>query len=700
MTSFRPEGDKAWNYVRESDKLAPYLFWIPQGPDLYECAIRPGWPSKTATNMEDGSYRTKDLFEPHPTIPRAWKYIARQDDTIVLVNGEKFNPVGTEGKIRSSKLVTEAVVFGAQQPYLGLLVVPSATTLDLSPEDARDAIWAVVDAAQKENDAFARLSKDMVVILPHDVEYPKTDKGSIIRQAFYKAFSKEIDTAYLKSNAMSENAKEMSEEELRDFLRTTLSQNGSTGGGQSSIEFDDDTNFFAMGVDSLRAIQIRAELLKSVKTAKTLTQNVVFEHPSIRELAAYLLGKTDTEAADIESEMRALTDKYSDFTSIVSSPQQSSQQSKGFVLVTGVTGSLGAHLVVKLVQDSSIERVYCLVRASSIDNATQRTTKSMNQRMVLNSLSQTDRKKIISYPCDLAKENLGLDDSVYDEISSGLRSVIHSAWPVNFNITLSSFQDSFAGIRNLIRLSKRSAASFNFCSSVSAVVRHPTDDPIVGPAVPEAEPKPEWAQTMGYAKSKSVAEAICARAGATPGMDIPVRVLRIGQIVADTVHGVWNATEGVVMCMQTALTVGALPRLKEDPAWLPVDVVAQGVAEISLSDNTESIFCNVVNPRVFSWTEDLLPALHKAGLEFEELEPKEWVHKLRESNPDPAANPPIKLVDFFASKYDRDEFAPSKKYVVDNTQRLSRTLADPPLLDQELVNKFVKRFLAGPWKTG
>ena len=101
MTSFRPKDDKAWNYVRENDKLKPYLQWIPQGPNLFECTVKDGWPSKVASNRPDGSYHTKDVFEPHPTIPGAWKYIARLDDTIALENGEKFNPVMMEGTVRS-----------------------------------------------------------------------------------------------------------------------------------------------------------------------------------------------------------------------------------------------------------------------------------------------------------------------------------------------------------------------------------------------------------------------------------------------------------------------------------------------------------------------------------------------------------------------------------------------------------------------
>ena len=683
MTSSRPAGDNAWNYVRESEKLSPFLRWIPHGPGLYECCVLPGWPSKTSTNQEDGSYRTKDLFEPHPTIPRAWKYSARVDDTIVLVNGEKFNPVTTEGAIRSNELVTEAVIFGSQQPYLGVLIVPSPVTAGKSQTEVRELIWPIIEAAQESDDAFAKLSKGMVVILPHDIDYPRTDKGSIIRQAFYKEFAEEISAAYDLSNSNNENAKEMSEGELRDYLSGLVAN-----AVPQAADFDHDTDFFSLGLDSLQAIQIRSSIVQAVKTDKALAQNVVFDHPSISQLSAYILGtttKTNGVEVSIEDEMRSLVEKYDDFAPL---------QAGTSVAVTGSTGSLGAHMVSILVKDPTIERVYCLVRARDETAAQRRIIESMTTRKVYHNQSLAARKKIVAIPSDFSKESLGLSEERYREVASGLRAVIHSAWAVNFNLKLSSFEkDNIAGLRHLLGLCQRAKASFNFCSSVSSVVRHPDED---GP-VPESEADHRWAQGMGYAQSKSVAEALCARAAEKAG--IPVRVLRIGQIVADTVHGVWNATEAIPMMMQSALTIGALPKLQERPLWLPVDVVARGVVEISMS-TAGSTFANVTNPRAFSWTEDLLPALREAGLEFEAVGPREWVRRLRESNPDPAANPPIKLVDFFASKYDRDDdkIAPSKQYHTENARSLSQALRDAPLLDRAFVSKFVNQFLSNAWK--
>lgn len=313
MTSFRSGGDKAWNYVREHDKLSPYLRWVPRGPNLYECTVTEGWPAKVQSNQPDGTYATKDLFEPHPTIPRAWKYIARLDDTLVLVNGEKFGPVAMEGQIRSNKHIAEAVVFGAGRPYLGALIVPAPSLAGKSQEEILDIIWPVVNAANKDVDAFARVSKSMICLLEPECEYPRTDKGSIIRQAFYKTFKAQIDEIYDAQDVGSGDLKAMELPELRQFMRGLLSE---TLASQTKVE--DDTDFFLFGLDSLQAIQMRSEILKTVDVGgKKLGQNIVFENPSIEKLSNFLFGLRkgeETTSVAVESQMQALIEQYGKVT--------------------------------------------------------------------------------------------------------------------------------------------------------------------------------------------------------------------------------------------------------------------------------------------------------------------------------------------------------------------------------------------------
>ena len=373
-------------------------------------------------------------------------------------------------------------------------------------------------------------------------------------------------------------------------------------------------------------------------------------------------------------------------------------------MVTGATGSLGAHIAARLCQDTTVSHVYCLVRAEDGKQASNRLRHSLLLRKVYHTLYLHARDKLHALPFNQTDNYLGLSHATYDDVARDLRAAIHCAWPVNFNLRLSSFEESILGVRNLLGLclaaGSREPASFNFCSSVSTVASAPAT------RIPESAAEFSWAQGMGYAQAKSVAERICIRAAAESG--IRTRVLRVGQIIADTEHGIWNATEAMPLMMQTALTVGALPRLAETPSWLPVDVVAQTAIDISLSDAAGGLVANVVNPQNFSWTADLLPALRVAGLEFEEVAPSEWIRRLRVSDPDPTVNPPIKLVDFFASKYDddngdgdKDERALpslSKTYATANATSFSPTLTSTPALDPELVRKFIHRFVVGPWK--
>lgn len=155
------------------------------------------------------------------------------------------------------------------------------------------------------------------------------------------------------------------------------------------------------------------------------------------------------------------------------------------------------------------------------------------------------------------------------------------------------------------------------------------------------------------------------------------------------------------MMLQSATTIGALPKLRETPSWLPVDLVARSIFEIATTTTSSSSaaeFFNVTNPQTFRWTEDLLPALRTAGLEFEEVEPREWVRRLRAADPDPVRNPPVKLLDFFASKYDRDEMASSLCYDTGDACAASPSLAGARAITQNAVDKFVRYFRDTAWR--
>ncbi|OTA69363.1 acetyl-CoA synthetase-like protein [Hypoxylon sp. EC38] len=659
MTSFRDREDKAWNYLRPFPKVAPYLRFEPIGEGLYELIVLDGLPTKVCSNSDDppNSFHTRDTFTPHPTMPNAWAYKGRLDDRVTLVNGEKVLPIPFEHRLRQHELVEEALIFGVGKAFPGLLIFPSEKARDMSKDDLLKTLQPVITAGNEAAEKFGQISMEMVEILPFGTIYPRTDKGTIIRAAAYRAFEEVIESVYVRFET---------HDDARDGVRKTLDLPGLVAylldmftNAIGIKGLTEETDFFECGTDSLQAVAARAKIMREIDIGDAvLSNNVVFEHPSVQKLASYLNSlRTGEELAETDeiTLMSNLIEKYSKFPQFVPGGQQPDGE---VVLLTGSTGSLGAHILSQLVLLPQVKKVYCLVRANAPEDAHSRVVSSLKSR---NIFSTAVTEKAVCLPSDFSQESLGLDPSTFDTLRSTLTTVIHSAWMVNFNVGLSSFERShIAGVHHMIKLCLSvpfsEPAKLFFVSSISAAAGTPIPAAIRETHIEDLH----HAQNMGYARSKLVTEHIIRAAAKTTGMR--ARVLRSGQLMGDAQNGLWNPSEAIPLMIQSATTIGALPMLDETPSWLPVDKSASAILELSglspnsktgLSENSEEVY-HVLNPKLFSWGNDLLPALKAAGLEFEVIPQWEWVRRLRESEPDPKKNPPIKLLEFFAEKYDND----------------------------------------------
>ncbi|KAB2570370.1 Non-canonical non-ribosomal peptide synthetase FUB8 [Lasiodiplodia theobromae] len=716
MTSFRPRDDLGWDYLRPADNVKPFLRFEDRGGGLYECVCLPGWPSKVATNRPDGAYATKDCFTRHPTIPDAWKYYCRLDDTLTLNNGEKANPLQLEGAARECTLVEEAVMFGAGKARLGLALVLSDEGAALPEQQVIDAMFDTIKPAHDTLPAYAKIDRDMVLVLPAGTSYRVTDKGTVIRQAFYKQFAAEIEAMY--EEKVSDDALALDEPQLRDFIRAEVAQ---VLGLQDDQQLSDEQDFFGLGMDSLQTTRLRTAFVKKLDLGgKQLGLNCVFDYPSVSALARHLYAlRTGEDSRQIskEEEMQALIEQYSTFREHI---PQTRQVEGEYVIVTGATGSLGAHVAAQLASLPTVQRVYCLVRAPSPTAATDRVIRSLEARHLWSTLPSSSRDKLTALPADLSLPDLGLDAPTLDALRTQLSAVIHCAWAVNFNLQLRSFaRDCVGGVANLLDLclSVRAPrpAAFNFCSSVSTVYNTASYLQSTSPEktlstvqINEAlPPSMRCAQDMGYAQSKLVAETLCRRAAAARE-GLQARVLRVGQIVGDEKRGVWNATEAVPLMLRSAVTLGALPRLDESVRWLPVDVVARACVEVGLGEaEAPAEVYNVVNPQTLHWTRELLPVLREAGLAFEEVEVDEWLERLRGSEQDPERNPPVKLLTFWEGKYGKQKKQqdvgevrkPEVTWETDRVRKWSNAIATVEKPGKELLEKIVGYFLNEAWKS-
>lgn len=337
--------------------------------------------------------------------------------------------------------------------------------------------------------------------------------------------------------------------------------------------------------------------------------------------------------------------------------------------------------------------VYCLVRAASVTDARHRVFRSLHTRKLYFNIPRAVREKIVCVPTDFSSPSLGLSPELYDRIVRQLTVVYHCAWAVNFNLRLESLErDCIAGVKNLIDLCLSAhgphPATFSFLSSIGTVLRAKDK------TVPESLPtSPSNSQPTGYALSKFVAEHVCMNAAARVG--IPVYINRIGQIVGDTVYGIWNSSEAIPLLMQSATTIHSLPSFDEMVRWLPVDVVAKIVMEITTSGAASGVF-NIVNPHGVSWTHDIVPYLRQAGLDFELVDPPTWLKRLQEAS-NPEKNPPVKLFEYFKRQFSNVEPRRAVVFETEKSLRWSRTFAATQAPDQVLVAKMVHHFIVTAW---
>ncbi|ETS78691.1 hypothetical protein PFICI_08544 [Pestalotiopsis fici W106-1] len=671
MTSFRDPSDTAWNYLRPLESVKPYLSMVPLGGGSYECVVLDGLPTKVMSNSDDppNSYATRDTFIPHPSIPDAWKYLGRLDDRVTLVNGEKVLPVPYEHFVRQHELVQEVVVFGVGRAVPGLLVIPSDKARGMGRDDLLQELLPTIQAANARTEAFGRVTPEMAEFLDVGADYPRTDKGTVIRAAFYNKYASLIDAVYARFETPVEqdgatSLRVFSHDELQSYLLKLFREK--LGFSDLTVESD----LFNAGVDSLQAITVRAQIIREVDVGgKPLSSNLIFEYPSIQNLAQHLtlLRSGQEVVADNEVEvMQELIAKYSVFQS--RTPGQNEPRFET-ALLTGATGSLGAFMLSQMVQLPQMNKIFCLVRATSQSHALERIVSTFAAKG-LAPLTLDQLAKVSILPADLSRESLGLEQHVLDELRSTLTVAIHSAWAVNFNLGVRSFESQhIRGTYNLLNLCLATdtvqPARFFFCSSISAAAGTPIPASIAEAHVADCN----HAQAMGYARSKLVTEHIIQAAGEKTGMQ--ARVLRLGQIIGDTHRGIWNLTEAIPLMIRSARSFGALPALDETPSWMPVDKMAQACLELAglvpssgdassivgggESIHDASVVYQVQNQRLFHWTRDLLPALKSAGLEFDIVSQRQWVALLRESNADPKQNPTIKLLEFFTGKYDNDK---------------------------------------------
>ncbi|RSM03617.1 hypothetical protein CDV31_010414 [Fusarium ambrosium] len=633
--------DKEWQYLRVIDDTQ-LLAFEPREDGLSELVVKPGWPFKVKTNRDDGSYATSDLFEPHPSKPNAWRYHSRADAQITLANGKKFDPSPMEGSIlASTNLLRDVLIFGSGRDYASALLFPVSNKI--SQKKIIDSVWAHIEQMNNASQSHARITKPMLLVVPvRDGEQPleKSSKGTILRRQAEERYTKEIELSYKLSSSRS-----AFEQVVDEQLAETVSDCFLRVLGRKP---NPDQDLYRQGVDSIACIQIR-KLIESncLSSGMTLPMNVIYDQGTVTALVEYLrrirgghnLEERDGEEKQLQS-MHQLAKKYSDFGDVEVKPRTWRGNS---VVLTGATGFLGAHILHLLRGDARVDKVYCLLRAECPQSAHERVSKALVNRGMpgLENFEESDtyEDKIVCLPCDLSGGDLGLLEEQRQNIMDETTIIIHSAWAVNFNLRLNSFEDQISATQNLLRLAAVAQARLIFVSSTAAVSNSPST-----PIPERISQDPSDASPMGYSRSKWVAEQVCESANkhfASDGDNLAM-IVRIGQLCSNDA-GIWNASEAYPLLLSTARVVGYLPDISHETlSWLPVEEAARSVLEVAFSTTskdsqslspTKTAVYHVLNPHSTPAWSEMLRWISNSneGPRFHIFSPREWMSWLEQT---------------------------------------------------------------------
>ncbi|KAF3002246.1 putative secondary metabolism biosynthetic enzyme [Neopestalotiopsis sp. 37M] len=711
---------KDWRYVRFHPCAGAVFEEVAEG--IFELVMRRQASlesTQTTFSIKGKSqlaeYRTGDLFAPHPAVPDAWLWKARADDIIVFLNGEKTNPVSMEHHItaRNPDLVSGVIVIGTKRFQAALLIEPISAIQDTAQEAALiERIWPSIEEANRDAPAHARIEKSLVFATVSDRPLIRAGKGTLQRTASLAQYQVEIDDLYERQDVLQDDDESSAvmqgpgedidiAQRIRQLICTIAGWPG----------LDDSADIFELGLDSLQALQLTRALRKTFHRPD-LGLSTVYQSHTVSNIAVAMRQTPNNNDLEI---MQSLLATYSQLIQQIPVPKANNIPAEEppllNVVLSGSTGTLGTMILRALLGRKGIGHIYCLNRDMDGGRASQ------TKRFRMLDLDGILDNGVTFIRAELAHPKLGLDESTYGTLCKNAHYIVHNAWPVNFNLALSSFRPQIAGLVNLFSLAAAGPTPmrFLFVSSVGAVAGLRSGARMVPEAIIKSL---DAAHHSGYARSKLVSELLCDAACRHLGM--PVRIARVGQVAGPLGAGTWNRTEWFPSLVISSFHLSCIP---EDLGhrfstvdWIPADALADVMVDLVVSSlssrihppktkNSGAEVFNLRNPSTIMWNE-LLPTLHEMARDhfqkpLDAVPSSIWLKQLQESSECgvddmvalAASNPAIKLLAFYRDGLWARELD-AEPMSVDKSIRESSTLRDLPPIQGDWMRKWVKDWMA------
>ena len=473
--------------------------------------------------------------------------------------------------------------------------------LDKDLENTRLVAFAITnDPAFKEENLRDVLSKTLPhYMIPNQFmfldKFPLTPNGKIDRKELLSLFANQKFDTYVAPTT---------------DLERTLCQLWSEVLKKEQVGITH--NFFDLGGDSLDAIKIAT--IASQKNIKLSAQSF-YNYPTIELLAKHLNTKVT---------------KKTDYLAKIKIKKSKTLPLEGNILLTGVTGFLGAHLLKELLFTTPY-KIYCLVRGKSFSDSYHRFIERMHYYFE-DSLDKLIEQRVIILNGDFLKEDLGLEPKIYQNLTSTIKTVINSAAIVKHLGNYEMFRKTnIESVENLIRFCETSNHIHLVHISTLSVSgtlnhEHPTyfteEDLYLGQSISHNI----------YIKTKFEAEQLLAKK-IEDGLN--ATIFRLGNISWRTNDGKFQINEEDNLfynVIKFILLTKCLPNSSKSTEIniSPVDLCAKLILMILEKNNIYNLY-HIYNENTFS-LEELVLLLNELGFNIQFVDQKVYQNTIMNLN--------------------------------------------------------------------
>jgi len=390
-------------------------------------------------------------------------------------------------------------------------------------------------------------------------------------------------------------------------------------------------DFFHLGGHSLLLTKLYNKLYE--RFPNTLSLSELYLNSSIRKLALLIRKReANPEENSYALGMDPLSDEIRKDATIepgrfkFGNLQKGNFENPDVVFLTGVTGFVGANMLVELLQGAA-SVVYLLIRAEDEKQAQERLRNALSDQFI--QLTDEQYKRIRLLPGDLSKPYLGLLPSMYDALTKTVDVVYHAGSSVNFiqpysymkaaNVdalhTLIKFVTTVK-LKQLSLLSTVGVFSWEHYFTKPSLIKEDTDIKTAFKYL---------SRDMGYIQSKWVMEQVAQEA---VKQGVPIVIFRLGYVFCHSLTGATARYQWWGSLIKTCVELKCYPILVDQKEELTmVDFVSKAIVYISRKqDAVGKIFHLSPEPKDNITVMEFFELLHKEfGFDLRPVPYDEWM---------------------------------------------------------------------------